>query len=674
MLGRPREARHTMIRSSSLPVPVPDGDIAAALDLLDKRRLVLSIHDASFPGQPGEDLGRGSPYSRGGLGFLRFARGLGFDGVQLGPQGQTSRSNASPYDGTIFSRNLLSVDLHALAEEPAWAGLISRDTLARIASENPQPDGRRTAHAYAHDACHALLADAHRALVARRAAGDAGVVPLAQALADFSARHHAWLRADALYHALAAHHAGAHHRDWPAEGESRLDATLLAPPPGMDGAHQARRAELEQRFAEAIERYALGQLMVHRQHVAFRALVNAWGMRVYGDLQVGLSPCDAWQRTRVCLAGYRMGAPPSRTNPEGQPWGYSVLDPEQVRDAAGAPGPALAFFLARVEKILDECDGLRIDHPHGLVCPWVYRDDDPDPLHAVQHGARLFDSPHLSDHPALARLAIVRPEQLSPDPATPRHADDWVRDLDPDQVDRYAVLIDALVDTARARGAAAEDLICEILSTQPYPLARVCARHGLGRFRVTQKADLDRADDVYRSENARPADWIMVGTHDTAPIWRLARQWRESDMAGRQAAYLARRLWPDFDTLDEGGAGRAAFAAELAADPRKLVHAKMADIFVSAARHVQIFFADLLGMDDVYNAPGTVGEHNWSLRVPPDYAVRYTGAAARGEALDLACVLALALRSRGAAFARAHAGLIERLERRVTWWRLGPRG
>jgi 4-alpha-glucanotransferase len=139
-------------------------------------------------------------------------------------------------------------------------------------------------------------------------------------------------------------------------------------------------------------------------------------------------------------------------------------------------------------------------------------------------------------------------------------------------------------------------------------------------------------------------------------------------MAGRQAEYLAGRLRPDL-----AAAERAAWAAELAADARKLVHAKMADIFASDARHVQIFFADLLGLDDVYNAPGTVGEHNWSLRVPADYAAAHAAAAARGEALDLACVLALALRARGAAFAHAHASLLHRLERRVTWWQLGAR-
>ena len=75
---------------------------------------MLAIHDASFPAAEGEDSGRGTPYGRGGLAFAQFVRGLGFDGIQLGPQGQTSRINPSPYDGSLFSRNILSLDLAAL--------------------------------------------------------------------------------------------------------------------------------------------------------------------------------------------------------------------------------------------------------------------------------------------------------------------------------------------------------------------------------------------------------------------------------------------------------------------------------------------------------------------------------------------------------------------------------
>src|SRR5688572_30299641 len=106
--------------------------VARALALLGKRNLVLSLHDPAFPSAPGEDTGRGSPYTRGGRDFLAFAAGLGFTGVQLGPQGLTSPGNASPYDATIFARNPLSIDPFALAGDPRWAGIVSADACARL--------------------------------------------------------------------------------------------------------------------------------------------------------------------------------------------------------------------------------------------------------------------------------------------------------------------------------------------------------------------------------------------------------------------------------------------------------------------------------------------------------------------------------------------------------------
>jgi len=54
--------------------------------------LVLAIHDASFPSDPGEDVGRGTPYSRGARRLVAFADALGFTGLQLGPQGVTAPS------------------------------------------------------------------------------------------------------------------------------------------------------------------------------------------------------------------------------------------------------------------------------------------------------------------------------------------------------------------------------------------------------------------------------------------------------------------------------------------------------------------------------------------------------------------------------------------------------
>jgi len=610
--------------------------VARALALLGKHNLVLSLHDPSFPAAPGEDTGRGSPYTRGGRDFLAFAAALGFTGLQLGPQGRTTAGNPSPYDSTIFARNVLSIDPFALAREPRWAGILPLATCERLVAD--AIPGPRVHHRRVHAAHTAALAQAHAGFLARRATGDPAALALAAELDSFTAAHREWLARDALFAALAEQHGDDWHR-WP----DPLDRHVYDLHADEPAACAQRLRDLQAAHRPAIDRHVFQQFVAHRQHDGLREHTRRLGLKLYGDLQIGVSTQDLWSYRALFLKDYRMGAPPSRTNPDGQPWNYPVLDPGQYADINGGPGPALRFMHARVDKLLTEFDGLRIDHPHGLVCPWVYHADAGDPLRAVQTGARLFAAPDLPDHPALARHAIARRDQLSSNPGTPRHADDWVRALDDDQVVRYSVLLDAVIAAAAAHGRDRSDLLCEVLSTMPYPLGRALARHGLGRFRVTQKADLANPADVYRSENAAAPDWIMVGNHDTPTIWQLVDRWRQGDAARAQADYLARRLAPA-GADDE--AEVEALAAHLAADPHRLAQAKFADIFASPAHNILIFFADLLGYRDSYNVPGTVNDLNWSLRIDPDDLRTYRDRRRAGAALDLPAILAMALRRR----------------------------
>lgn len=630
----------------------PDPDLAEALRLLDKTDLLLAVHDASFPGEAGEDTGRGSPYGAGGEALARFARALGFTGLQLGPQGQTSPINPSPYDGTLFSRSVLSLDLKALALDGEWGGLLGEDSWRAIVAGNPRPDGRRVAYAYALGAYERAAEEIYRRFDAALRRREATARRLAESLVDLW-RDQRWLRDDALYEALSLEHGQLPWRQWSQKGAAGLDQLLTDPPASAAAACDQRRQDLAQRHGPLLERYGLIQLILLEQHQGFRERLRGLGLKLYGDVQVGFSLRDAWSRQRLLLRDYAMGAPPSRTNLAGQPWSYPVLDPARYLAPDGSPGPVLEFVAERLGKMLAEFDGLRLDHPHGLVCPWVYRVDDPDPYHAVQNGARLFDSPDLPDHPSLARHAIVAPDQLNRE--RPRHADDWVRALKPGQEARYALIMDALMEQVRLNGRRKEDILCEVLSTEPLPLRRVRQRHGLGRFRVTQKADMEDPGDVYRGENAQPQDWVMVGNHDTPPIWRLAQTWHGSEAGQRQAAYLARRLRPE---------DPESLAALLAADPRRLAHAKVAELFLSPARHVMLFFADLLGLEEVYNVPGTRNEDNWTLRVPPGFARDYDQNRRVGRALNLHAVLALALRARGD---RAAASLADRLEAKAGW-------
>jgi len=607
-----------------------------SLAALGVEKLVLAIHDVSFPSTPDEDIGRGSPYSSGAAGFFAFAAELGFDGVQLGPQGQVSLGNLSPYDGSVFSKCIASLPLARLVEH---GELLPRAELEDAVRRTPSGDGR-ACHDHAFEVSATALARAWSTLAEQVGRRDARALALADAIAAFSARA-AWVRHDANFEAFASLHGTDDFRTWPEADRAPSSARI------------AEVRSVKQAVADA---WTFGQMLLEAEHSALRQRLEPLGLRLYGDLQVGLSLRDRWGRASLFLPRYALGAPPSRTNPEGQPWGYPVLDPRQYLASFAPPGtdsPVLAFVRARVSKIFDEFDGLRIDHPHGLVCPWVYDATGPDPLAAVVAGARLFETPTSVVHPTLEPLAIARPEQL--DPRVPAYDDHRVRELDERQIDEYARLVDLVMETARSRGRAVGDVLCEVLSTCPRPLACVMRRHGLGRFRVTQKASMTDPRDGYRGENAQRHDWTMIGNHDTDPLRRVIERWTAAGTLEARAAYLASRLEPEASRRD-------ALARWLLSHPARLATGMFAELFVGPAANILVFWADLFGERDAYNMPGVVSAANWSMRVPRSFRDVYRSRVSSGEALDIPSALALALRAN-----RIGGGLLAAVEARATW-------
>lgn len=605
-----------------------------ALRALGIEQLVLSIHDVSFPTEADEEIGRGSPYASGARRFFQFVRQLGFDGVQLGPQGQTSLGNLSPYDGSVFSRNTASLPLRALSR-PEGAALVSPALVDELVRSAP-PGEARAHHDYAVEASSRALTQALHTLRERAAKGEAEARALEASVRQLSSRA-PWALHDARFEAFTSLHGTDDYRAWPA---------------GDRAPTEARLAEVEAARRDVVDAWLLGQVLLGREHAQLRARLRALGLRLYGDLQVGISLRDRWAREHLFLPDYAMGAPPSRTNPEGQPWGYPVLDPRQYR-TRDERSPVLAFVRARISKVFAEFDGVRVDHPHGLVCPWVYRTEAPDPYEAVRSGARLFETPtpfaRAGDHPTLADVAIARADQI--DPSVPPYADGWVRGLDDEQVDRYGRLFEIIMEEADGQGT----VLCEVLSTCPEPLVQVMRRYGLGRFRVSQKASLVDPRDPYRGENAQPRDWTMIGNHDTEPLLRVMERWAEGGTTEARAAYLATRLEPD-------ASARPRLAAWLASHPAHLATGMCAELFVGPAAHVLVFWADLFGEREVYNTPGHIGSDNWSMRVPRAFERVYAERARAGDALDVASALALALRAR-----RVDGPLRAALEARAVW-------
>ncbi|RYE93472.1 MAG: 4-alpha-glucanotransferase, partial [Myxococcales bacterium] len=618
--------------------------VGAALARLGVDRLVCAVHDRCLPSRPDDDIGCGQPASAGADDFLAFLAEAGFNGVQLGPPGVVTPDNVSPYDGSAFARS----PLH-LAAGPLRDGLHGARLLPATDDAGP-PVGpsNRCDYARAFRTQERRLAELHARWDALPGDDPAAARALGERLAAFRAAQGWWLEGDGLHQALAAVPGG--HPEATRWADRAIAALFAGGEPDP-----AALAALRERHAVALERHAREQMLLLEQHALLRDRAHARGLVLQADLQVGLAHGDRWRWASLFLPGVSMGAPPSRTNPEGQPWGYPVLNPAQL-GSREAPGPALAFMQRRLTKLFAEYDAVRLDHPHGLVCPWVYESGAPDPFVAVRAGARLFSAG--PDAPAaIAAYDIVPAAQLARGRRDP-WADDWVTGLTPAQVDRYAVLVDAMVEAAARAGQGPRALVCEVLSTMPAPLGAVLARHGLGRFRVTAKADVRRPDDVYLPASARPADWIMASTHDMPPVWRLAREWPD-DVAADRADHAAARLAPD-------GVGREELAQAFRRSREALAAAELAVLFTSEARHVMVFVSDLLGETGVYNRPGQIHADNWTLRVPSDFRAVHAARCRAGAALDLPAALTLALASLPAAERRAARPVLDALRARAT--------
>jgi 4-alpha-glucanotransferase len=590
-------------------------EIRAGLAKLGVQRFVLGIHTSSFPAGSW-DTGFGAPLSREGERVLRFAHELGFNALQLGPSGAISPINLSPYDGTVFARNPWSLGVEALTR-PEHGALLYDDDAALLHGTSEQ---RRVVNAErAQLNTQNVLDLCYERFVERRS--KAPNDPIVQALADFRSEAREWLALDACYEAIAAR-AG----DDPKLFEPALRSLFE---PGDAG--DARRSALRATLSAGIERAELAQYLLHAQHQTFRAQAAQLGIELWGDMQVGYSHRDRFLRLAAFNDKFLIGAPPSRTNPDGQPWGYPVLDPEQL---AREDSPARRLFAARARKLLTEHGGIRIDHPHGLVCPWVYTAAHDDPWQAVRAGTRAHESPDLEDE-TLQRWAIARKDDLNPQ-AMHRYDDDWLSTLDAEQEARYAVLFDNLVELCRAAGLGTCSIAAEVLSTCPYPLLRVLERHGLGRFRVTQKANLRDPADVYRTDRAQPNDWLMLGTHDTPPIFGLVHRWLTDRSAQLQASYLADRLIAD--------PAERPHACELfSTSARALLTASLADLLSSGARNVYVFMGDLFGEAQPFNRAGIVHPDNWMFRLDPAFEQVYRERVDRGAALDVVSALRLAL-------------------------------
>lgn len=188
--------------------------------------------------------------------------------------------------------------------------------------------------------------------------------PLQQEFARFIEREADWVHDFALYAALKNRFANTAWTTWPAPYRDRHADAL-----------ESAKLELKNDIA----RVRFEQFFLRRQWDSLRAHARELGIRIVGDLPIFVAhdSADVWCRRdlfRLNADGSPSvvaGVPPDYFSATGQRWGNPLYDWE----AHAADG--YAWWRARMWKILNWVDVVRIDHFRGFEAFWEIPGDAP---------------------------------------------------------------------------------------------------------------------------------------------------------------------------------------------------------------------------------------------------------------------------------------------------------
>ena len=604
--------------------------VREALKVLGKDNFVLIMHGGSFPSVDGEDTGFGNMNSTAAKGVIDFADGL-FDALQLGPAGKTKSSDSSPYTGTIFSGNPLFIDLKQLTTKD-WGKILSEDTFNKVVQENPKKNTGRTAYSYIVNAQNNALKEAWENFKAQK--------KYKKEFEKFKKENAFWLDNDSLYEALALDNGNDYWPIW----KSELDKNLLNPKNDEEKANAEKRiAEIKEIYSDEIDFYKFCQFVLERQLEETKKYAKKHGIKMIADRQVAFSDRDEWAYQSLFLPGWFLGCPPDYFSKDGQAWGFPVMDPDKMYNEDGSLGEGGLLLKNLYKKMFKENPGgVRIDHIVGLIDPWVYKKGKkPMP---EQGAGRLYSSP---EHPELSKYSIVSVDDI--DKTLEPDKEKYVKTLNKDQIRKYGRLIEKVViAAAKECGLNKNSIVCEDLGTLTNPVDAVLKEYKLQGMRLTQFVKPEKPEHPYRCKNIEENVWVMVGTHDNEPISFWAKSMVETEEGYQHVKNLVEDLYAENENKDD-------LIWNLTHDADALRKVKLAEIFASKARNIQIFFTDFFQIDDVYNKPGTSGDENWSLRLPNNYRDL--------DKINLKEILAMAIRARGSEFAHKHRKLLEKLEK-----------
>jgi 4-alpha-glucanotransferase len=344
-----------------MPDPA-DPDESPMSDLPLPRSSGVLLHPTSLPGPFG--IGDFGPEAYRWVQLLAAARQSWWQILPLSPVG----CGNSPYQAfSAFAGNVLLLSPEWLVRD----GLLGRSALDAASFPADRVDYDRVAPFKT-----AVLREAWDLF--RHGRGPAGMRD------EFEQYRHsqaAWLDDYALFMAIRDSLGGAKLTDWPRD-------VLLREPSAVSA--------LERGLASEAMMHRFGQFLFDRQWSELKRFAEQNGVKIIGDVPIFVSrdSCDVWANPELFLLDADRnptvvsGVPPDYFSPTGQFWGNPLYDWDRLAETG------YAWWAARIRRVIEHTDLVRIDHFRGFAAAWHIPAGEKDATNGKWipgPGMKLFD-------------------------------------------------------------------------------------------------------------------------------------------------------------------------------------------------------------------------------------------------------------------------------------------